>query len=79
VSKAVRGVRCAMMTLLLSAVTGCVDLSSLFKTGLSDCEVGDRAMIRDTLYFGGNRSDGGRVRDAEWRGMGRSSTRDAFV
>jgi Protein of unknown function (DUF3574) len=58
-----------MVTLLLSAVTGCVDSSDLFKTGLSDCEVGDRAMIRDTLYFGRNRSDGGRVRDAEWRGF----------
>jgi Protein of unknown function (DUF3574) len=56
-----------MVTLLLSAVTGCVDSSSLIKTSLSACEIGDRAMIRDTLYFGRNRSDGGRVRDTEWR------------
>ena len=58
-----------MVTLLLSAVTGCADPSGLVKAGLSACEIGDRAMVRDTLYFGRNRPDGGRVRDTEWRGF----------
>jgi hypothetical protein len=30
------------------------------------CEVGDTALVRDVLYFGRNRPDGGTVSDAEW-------------
>ena len=30
------------------------------------CEAGDSAMVRDVVYFGRNRPDGGRVSDAEW-------------
>jgi hypothetical protein len=58
-----------MLTMLLSAVAGCAASSIPFQTGLSACEVGDQAMIRDTLYFGRNRPGGGMVRDAEWRGF----------
>jgi hypothetical protein len=31
------------------------------------CTDGMRAMVRDTLYLGRNRPDGGRVDDAEWQ------------
>lgn len=30
------------------------------------CEPGDTAMVRDVIYFGRNRPDGGRVSDVEW-------------
>lgn len=33
------------------------------------CEVGDTALVRDVVYFGRNRPDGGTVSDAEWRGF----------
>ena len=33
------------------------------------CEAGDAAMVRDVVYFGRNRPDGGTVTDAEWRGF----------
>lgn len=32
------------------------------------CEAGDTAMVRDVVYFGRNRPDGGTVSDAEWEG-----------
>lgn len=31
------------------------------------CEAGDSRMVRDTLYFGRNRPDGGTVDDAQWQ------------
>jgi hypothetical protein len=33
----------------------------------ASCEVGDTAMVKDVVYFGRNRPDGGTVTDAEWR------------
>ena len=33
------------------------------------CEPGDTAMVRDVIYFGRNRPDGGVVTDAEWEGF----------
>jgi Protein of unknown function (DUF3574) len=30
------------------------------------CEAGDTPMVRDVIYFGRNRPDGGTVSDAEW-------------
>lgn len=33
------------------------------------CEVGDTALVRDVVYFGRNRPDGGVVSDAEWQGF----------
>jgi hypothetical protein len=32
------------------------------------CEPGDSALVRDVIYFGRNRPEGGAVSDAEWRG-----------
>ena len=31
------------------------------------CEVGDTVLVRDVIYFGRNRPDGGTVSDAEWQ------------
>jgi hypothetical protein len=31
------------------------------------CTVGDTSLVRDVLYFGRNRPDGGAVGDAEWQ------------
>ena len=33
------------------------------------CAVGDTALVRDLVYFGRNRPDGGTVSDAEWLGF----------
>lgn len=33
------------------------------------CEAGDTALVRDVVYFGRNRPDGGMVSDAEWQGF----------
>jgi hypothetical protein len=33
------------------------------------CEAGDTALVRDVIYFGRNRPDGGAVSDAEWQGF----------
>jgi hypothetical protein len=31
------------------------------------CSVGDTALVRDVIYFGRNRPDGGTVSDADWQ------------
>jgi hypothetical protein len=31
------------------------------------CEAGDTVLVRDVIYFGRNRPDGGTVSDAEWQ------------
>lgn len=36
---------------------------------LRSCEPGDTAMVRDVIYFGRNRPEGGVVTDAEWEGF----------
>ena len=33
------------------------------------CDPGDSALVRDVIYLGRNRPDGGVVSDAEWRGF----------
>ena len=33
----------------------------------SACAAGDTSMVREVLYFGRNRPDGGTVSDADWR------------
>lgn len=33
------------------------------------CEPGDTSLVRDVVYFGRNRPDGGVVSEAEWRGF----------
>ena len=35
----------------------------------ASCTVGDTALVRDVIYFGRNRPDGGTVSDGEWQGF----------
>lgn len=57
------------MLLALLTITGCATHPLQGGLAAPACEAGDEAMVRDTLYFGRNRPDGGTVGDAEWRGF----------
>jgi hypothetical protein len=58
--------RHGVLALLLLALAGCASSLPL-RLSEGACEAGDQSMVRDTLYFGRNRPNGGRVREAEWR------------
>lgn len=57
----------AMLVALLLALAGCASSSLPIHPSIGACEAGDQSMVRDTLYFGRNRPNGGTVREAEWR------------
>ena len=57
-------VLCVALALAASA-TGCATLPH--PVASAPCEAGDRAMVRDTLYFGRNIPGGGKVGEAQWR------------
>lgn len=59
--------RHGVLALLLLALAGCASSSLSLRPSEGACEAGDQSMVRDTLYFGRNRPNGGRVREAEWR------------
>jgi hypothetical protein len=59
--------RHAILALLLLALAGCASSSLPIRPSAGACEAGDQSMVRDTLYFGRNRPNGGAVREAEWR------------
>lgn len=59
----VRGI--ALLSGLASAA-GCAGRVAADPVPIARCEVGDTALVRDVLYFGRNRPDGGTVSDAEW-------------
>jgi hypothetical protein len=59
--------RHAVLALLLLGLAGCASSSSPIHPSGWACEAGDQSMVRDTLYFGRNRPNGGAVREAEWR------------
>jgi hypothetical protein len=59
--------RHAVLVLLLLALAGCASSSLPIRPSAGACEAGDQSMVRDTLYFGRNRPNGGAVREAEWR------------
>src|SRR5215207_8742955 len=59
--------RHAILALLLLALAGCAASSLPIRPSAGACEAGDQSMVRDTLYFGRNRPNGGAVREAEWR------------
>jgi Protein of unknown function (DUF3574) len=59
--------RHGVLALLLLALAGCASSSLPLRPSEGACEAGDQSMVRDTLYFGRNRPNGGRVREAEWR------------
>jgi hypothetical protein len=59
--------RHTVLAVLLFGVAGCASSSLPLRPSVGECEAGDQSMVRDTLYFGRNRPNGGRVREAEWR------------
>jgi hypothetical protein len=59
--------RHAVLALLLLGLAGCAASSLPIRPSAGACEAGDQSMVRDTLYFGRNRPNGGAVREAEWR------------
>jgi hypothetical protein len=59
--------RHTVLAVLLFGVAGCASSSLPLRPSVGECEVGDQSMVRDTLDFGHNRPNGGRVREAEWR------------
>ncbi|MBC7989344.1 MAG: DUF3574 domain-containing protein [Luteimonas sp.] len=61
--------RHTMLLATLLAISGCATQPLHGRLAAPACEAGDQAMVRDTLYFGRNRPDGGTVGDAEWRGF----------
>src|SRR4051812_38501479 len=65
-TKVIHAARLTKVAILLPAVTGCAPYFLPLQTSAFACEPGNQAMVRDTLYFGQNRPDGGRVSRAEW-------------
>jgi hypothetical protein len=57
--------RYAITLAILWAIAGCA--LQPWRPRLQGCEAGDRFLVRDTLYFGRNRPDGGIVGADEWR------------
>ncbi|QRM34100.1 DUF3574 domain-containing protein [Microvirga sp. VF16] len=56
-----------ILALFLLGMTGCVSSSLATHPSGWMCDAGDQSMVRDTLYFGRNRPNGGAVREAEWQ------------
>jgi hypothetical protein len=60
-----------VLAVLVVAGAGCAARNPAPAAGVTvaaaACEVGDTALVRDVLYFGRNRPDGGVVSDAEWQ------------
>lgn len=56
----------ALVVGALIMVAGCAGGLASDPTPAARCEPGDTAMVRDLLYFGRNRPDGGVVSDVEW-------------
>ena len=54
--------------LLLAALgAGCARAPAAGPVPVASCALGDTALVRDVVYFGRNRPDGGVVSDAEWQ------------
>ena len=55
--------------LILAAALGCAARAAPGPAPAPVCVAGDTVLVRETLYFGRNRSTGGTVSDAEWHGF----------
>ena len=51
----------------LASVAACAGRVAGDPVPAARCETGDTALVRDVLYFGRNRPDGGTVSDSEWQ------------
>jgi hypothetical protein len=60
-------VRVRRFALVAAAFAACAPAHSAIPAPAAACAVGDTALVRDAVYFGRNRPDGGTVSDAEWR------------
>lgn len=58
-----------LMLGLITSVGACAGRPAGTVAPMMRCEAGDTALVRDVLYFGRNRPDGGVVSDAEWQGF----------
>lgn len=56
-----------MITGVAASLAACAGHVSGDPVPAASCESGDTAMVRDVLYFGRNRPDGGEVSDSSWR------------
>lgn len=54
----------AALVAVVAGASGCAHVARA--AAQPACAAGDRAMFRDTLYFGRNRPTGGRVTEDEW-------------
>ena len=64
------GVTPSLRSIAVAAVlasTACARPQAATPAPAAACAAGDTALIRDAVYFGRNRPDGGSVTDAEWR------------
>lgn len=57
----------ALVSSILASMAGCAGRVAGTPVPAARCESGDTALVRDVLYFGRNRPDGGSVSDPEWQ------------
>jgi hypothetical protein len=63
----VRGWKTVLVSSILASVAACAGRVASDPVPIARCESGDTALVRDVLYFGRNRPDGGSVSDVEWQ------------
>jgi Protein of unknown function (DUF3574) len=63
----VRGWKTVMVSSVIASVAACAGHLTADPVPIARCESGDTALVRDVLYFGRNRPDGGSVSDVEWQ------------
>ncbi len=56
-----------MITGVVASLAACAGRAAGDPVPVASCEAGDTALVRDVLYFGRNRPDGGQVSDADWQ------------
>ena len=63
------GIAAASLTVSVTAYAGrlAADIPAAGVPAAGGCEVGDTPRVRDVVYFGRNRPDGGMVTDEEWQ------------
>ena len=59
-------VRGSLLLSSLVSAAACAAHVAADPVRIGPCEAGDTALVRDVLYFGRNRPDGGTVSDVEW-------------
>ena len=52
---------------MVAVLPACAGRTEASPVTAVQCEVGDTVLVRDVIYFGRHRPDGGTVSDAEWQ------------